>query len=160
MSERKVCSLKNAVEETKSMLEQSDKIRRQIEQEISETSDEQSKFVFQNTSLDQEKRKLEAELSELQVVLKGFLSNFNNFSKLKVELEEVKDDLKERDAKAKDCMIDASKLAEELHNEQEQTTLHENDCKILESKLRELQVNGEHSEIYSHLLRPIELSLI
>ena len=68
MSERKVCSLKNAVEETKSMLEQSDKIRRQIEQEISETSDEQSKFVFQNTSLDQEKRKLEAELSELQVV--------------------------------------------------------------------------------------------
>ena len=56
-------------------------------------------------------------------------------------------------------MIDASKLAEELHNEQEQTTLHENDCKILESKLRELQVNCEHSEIYSHLLKPILLSL-
>ena len=81
MTERKVCSLKNAVEETKSMLEQSDKIRRQIEQEISETSDEQSKFVFQNTSLDQEKRKLEAELSELQVVLKGFLSSLMNISK-------------------------------------------------------------------------------
>merc|ERR1719244_1099846 len=43
-------------------------------------------------------------------------------------------------------MIDASKLAEELHNEQEQTSLHENDSKILESKLRELQTNIEETE--------------
>ena len=66
-AERKVSSLKNAVEETRSMLEQSDKFRRQIEQDLSESNDEQAKLVFQNTTLDQEKRKLESDLVEMQV---------------------------------------------------------------------------------------------
>ena len=64
-----------------------------------------------------------------------FLPNF------KAELEEVKDDLKLREQKAKDCMIDASKLAEELSGEQEQAGLLENDRKLLESKLKEIQVS-------------------
>ena len=64
-----------------------------------------------------------------------FIPNF------KAELEEVKDDLKLREQKAKDCMIDASKLAEELSGEQEQAGLLENDKKLLESKLKEIQVN-------------------
>ena len=39
-----------------------------------------------------------------------------------------------------DCMIDASKLAEELHGEQEQAGILENERKLLESKLKEIQV--------------------
>ena len=52
----------------------------------------------------------------------------------------MKDDLKVREMKAKDCMIDASKIAEELHNEQEQAGIIENERKLLESKLKEIQV--------------------
>ena len=52
----------------------------------------------------------------------------------------MKDDLKLRELKAKDCMIDASKLAEELHSEQEQAGILENERKLLESKLKEIQV--------------------
>ena len=52
----------------------------------------------------------------------------------------MKDDLKLRELKAKDCMIDASKLAEELHGEQEQAGVLENERKLLESKLKEIQV--------------------
>ena len=37
-------------------------------------------------------------------------------------------------------MIDASKLAEELHGEQEQAGVRENERKLLESKLKEIQV--------------------
>ena len=37
-------------------------------------------------------------------------------------------------------MIDASKLAEELHSEQEQSGVLENERKLLESKLKEIQV--------------------
>ena len=37
-------------------------------------------------------------------------------------------------------MIDASKLAEELHSEQEQSGILENERKLLESKLKEIQV--------------------
>ena len=55
----------------------------------------------------------------------------------------MKDDLKLREMKAKDCMIDASKLAEELHGEQEQAGVLENDRKLLESKLKEVQVNKQ-----------------
>lgn len=55
----------------------------------------------------------------------------------------MKDDLKLREMKAKDCMIDASKLAEELHGEQEQAGLLENERKLLESKLKEVQVDPQ-----------------
>ena len=55
----------------------------------------------------------------------------------------MKDDLKLREMKAKDCMIDASKLAEELHGEQEQAGVLENERKLLESKLKEVQVNQQ-----------------
>ena len=55
----------------------------------------------------------------------------------------MKDDLKLREMKAKDCMIDASKLAEELHGEQEQAGVLENDRKLLESKLKEVQVTQQ-----------------
>ena len=50
-AKRKVVGLRNAVEETRSMLEQADRFRRQLKQELTESSDEQSKLLFQNTSL-------------------------------------------------------------------------------------------------------------
>ena len=52
--------------------------------------------------------------------------------------------------KAKDCMIDASKIAEELHNEQDQSGILEADNKLLESKLKELQVGLKLTFSYSH----------
>ena len=61
----------------------------------------------------------------------------------KLELEEVGVDLKEREIKARDCMIDASKMAEELHSEQEQSGIFERERKALETKVRDLQVNYE-----------------
>ena len=67
-ADRKVSSLKNAVEEARSMLEQSDKCRRQLEQELAETQEEHAKLVFTNTAFDQEKRRLDADLAEAQVL--------------------------------------------------------------------------------------------
>ena len=40
-------------------------------------------------------------------------------------------------------MIDASKMAEELHSEQEQSGIFERERKALETKVRDLQVNYE-----------------
>ena len=68
-AERKVSSLKNAVEETRSMLEQSDKARRGLEQELTEAGDELGKLVFNNAALDMDKRRLDADLAEAQVTL-------------------------------------------------------------------------------------------
>eukprot|EP00092_Neocalanus_flemingeri_P016779 GFUD01018148.1.p1 GENE.GFUD01018148.1~~GFUD01018148.1.p1 ORF type:complete len:1458 (+),score=511.32 GFUD01018148.1:400-4374(+) len=128
-SERKANSLKNSVEEARSMLEQSDKSRRQTEQELSDCHEESAKFTVQNAALDSNKRKLEGDLHELQL-----------------ELEEVGEDLKERERKARDCMIDASKMAEELHLEQEQSGIIERERNALESRVRDLQVKLEDAE--------------
>ena len=141
-ADRKVSSLKNAVEEARSMLEQSDKCRRQLEQELAETQEEHAKLVFTNTAFDQEKRRLDADLAEAQVLT--FTCIFNLLSYFlhttQVELDEVRDHLKEREMKAKDCMIAASTIAEELHNEQEHSGILEADRKILENKLKDMQV--------------------
>ena len=51
--------------------------------------------------------------------------------------------MKDRERKARDCMIDASKMAEELHVEQEQSALFENERKALELKVRDLQVKSQ-----------------
>ena len=123
-TERKVAGLKNAVEETRSMLDQADRFRRQLEQEVTENSDEQSKLLFQNTSLHSEKRRLEADIAELQV-----------------ELEEVREELREREVRAKDSMMDASKIAQELHSEQEQSGILENETKNLETIVKNLHVS-------------------
>ena len=66
-SERKANSLKNSVEEIRAMLEQSDKSRRQTEQELSECNEEGAKLTVQNASLENTKRKVEGDIHELQV---------------------------------------------------------------------------------------------
>ena len=106
------------------MLDQADRFRRQLEQEVTENTDEQSKLLFQNTSLHSEKRRLEADIAELQV-----------------ELEEVREELREREARAKDSMMDASKIAQELHSEQEQSGILENETKNLETIVKNLHVS-------------------
>ena len=67
LAERKVSSLKNSVEENRSMLDHSDKLRRQLEQELTEVADEQSKLEFKNNALEHEKRRLDADFVDLQV---------------------------------------------------------------------------------------------
>ena len=69
-SERKANSLKNSVEETHTMLDQSDKSRRQIEQELSDCHEESAKLTVQNASLESTKRKVEGDIHELQVCCK------------------------------------------------------------------------------------------
>ena len=69
-SERKANSLKNSVEETRTMLDQSDKSRRQIEQELSDCHEESAKLTVQNASLESTKRKVEGDIHELQVCCK------------------------------------------------------------------------------------------
>ena len=50
--------------------------------------------------------------------------------------------MKIREVKARDCMIDASKMAEELHLEQEQSAIYERERNAFETKVRDLQVKN------------------
>ena len=51
-----------------------------------------------------------------------------------------------RDLKAKNCMIDASKIADELHEEQQMSTALENEKKLLEVRAKDLEGKLEEAE--------------
>ena len=68
-SERKAHSVQNALEEARTLLEQSDRTRRTAEQELSDTNEQLSEQTCLNQALAGAKRKLESEMQTLHVSL-------------------------------------------------------------------------------------------
>ena len=66
-SERKAHTTQNALEEARTLLEQADRARRIIEQELSDTNESLSELTCQNQAIAGAKRKLEAELETIHV---------------------------------------------------------------------------------------------
>ena len=68
-AERKANSAKNALEEARSLLEQSDRSRRAAEQDLSDTNEELAEATNLSQSLTASKRKNEQELNQMNVSL-------------------------------------------------------------------------------------------
>ena len=66
-AEHKANSLQNALEETKTMLEQADRARKQSEQELTDTNETLADQTVQNQSLSTQKRRLEQDITDLRV---------------------------------------------------------------------------------------------
>ena len=66
-SERKANTLQNALEEARTLLEQSDRSRRLAEQELCDSNEQLSEQSCQNQAIAGAKRKLESELQTLNV---------------------------------------------------------------------------------------------
>merc|ERR1712241_416597 len=64
-AERKANSTQNALEEARTLLEQSDRARRITEQELSDTKEQLSELTCQNQAIAGAKRKLESEMQTL-----------------------------------------------------------------------------------------------
>merc|ERR1712228_997939 len=64
-AERKANSTQNALEEARTLLEQSDRARRITEQELSDTNEQLSELTCQNQAIAGAKRKLESEMQTL-----------------------------------------------------------------------------------------------
>ena len=67
VTERKAHTAQNALEEVRNLLEQSDKTRRLVEQELSSNNETLSELTCQNQSISSAKRKLDGELETLYV---------------------------------------------------------------------------------------------
>merc|ERR1712029_1266686 len=91
-AERKSNAAKNALEEARSLLEQADRSRRQLEQDLSDTNEQLADATNTNQALSAAKTKLENEVNNMNADL---------------------------DEKAARAMIDAARLAEELRVEQD-----------------------------------------
>merc|ERR1712119_206552 len=129
ISERRANALHGELEESRTLLEQSDRGRRQAESELTEAHDSISNFSTQNATLTVAKRKLEGEMQTLQA-----------------DLDEMLNEAKNSEEKAKKAMVDAARLADELRAEQEHAQTQEKMRKGLEISVKELRVRLEESE--------------
>jgi len=128
-AERKANAYQNALEESRTMLEQADRARRSAEQELTDCHESISDLTVQNQSLAAMKRKIEQELENLRQ-----------------DIDDMKNEAMMSDEKAKNAMLDAAKLAEELRNEQEHVARVEHDRKIAEAQIKDLQIKIDDVE--------------
>merc|ERR1719297_347776 len=114
-ADRRCNANQNALEEARTLLEQSDRNRRMIEQELADTNETLSQQTCTNQAINGAKSKCESEMNHL-----------GN------DLDEMSSEAKMSEDKAQRAMIDAARLAEELRAEQEAAMMLERDKKLLE----------------------------
>merc|ERR1711981_369724 len=119
----------NALEEARTLLEQADRARRIVEQELSDTNESLSELTCQNQAIAGTKRKLESEMQTIHG-----------------DLDEMASELALSDDKAKKAMVDAARLADELRQEQELAQGFEKDRKLLECQAKDMQARLDEAE--------------
>merc|ERR1719373_241599 len=128
-ADRRAHSAQNALEEARTLLEQADRARRLIEQELSDTNEQLSDLTCQNQAIAGAKRKLESEMQTLHG-----------------DLDEMGSEAALSDDKAKKAMVDAARLADELRNEQDMAQGFERDRKLLECQVKDMQQRLDEAE--------------
>merc|ERR1712042_61086 len=128
-AERRANTNQNALEEARTLLEQSDRARRMTEQELSDTNEQLSDLTCTNQAIAGAKRKLEAEMQTHHG-----------------DLDEMSSEAHLSDEKAKKAMVDAARLADELRMEQEVALGYERDRKLFECQVKDCQQRLDEAE--------------
>ncbi|XP_054616465.1 myosin-16-like isoform X1 [Dunckerocampus dactyliophorus] len=129
LQERRLCLTQAEMEELRAGLEASERARKLIEQELVDTTERFNEINMQNQSLTILKRKLEADLARLSS-----------------ENEELISEFRAADERAKKAVTDATRLCEELRQEQERNSHLEKVKKNQEQNLRDLMLKLEEAE--------------
>merc|ERR1719187_1120637 len=127
--DRKAAAAQNALEEARTMLEQADRQRRTLEQELCDTNESLADLTNTNQAIAASKRKLESE-----------------FNTLNCDLDEMASEAKLSEEKAAHSMIDAARLADELRGEQDAAAILEKDRKLLEAQCKDAQQRVDEAE--------------
>merc|ERR1711915_377875 len=128
-ADRRCNANQNALEEAHTLLEQSDRNRRMIEQELADTNETLSDQTCQNQAIVGAKSKCEQEMNNL-----GH------------DLDEMTSEAQMSEEKAQRAMVDAARLADELRAEQETAMMLERDKKLLEAQVKDAQNRLDEAE--------------
>merc|ERR1712128_14765 len=128
-ADRRANANQNALEEGRTLLEQADRNRRMIEQELADTNETLSDQTCQNQAIAGAKMKCEQEMNNL-----GH------------DLDEMVSEAHMSEEKAQKAMIDAARLADELRVEQEMAMMLERDKKLLEAQVKDAQNRLDEAE--------------
>ena len=129
-ADRRANANQNALEEGRTLLEQCDRNRRMIEQELADTNETLSDQTCQNQAISGAKMKCEQEMNNL-----GH------------DLDEMAAEASISEEKAQKAMIDAARLADELRAEQDFAMMTERDKKLLEAQVKDAQVRLDEAEV-------------
>merc|ERR1712127_745926 len=121
-ADRKANSNQNALEEARTLLEQADRARRMVEQELADTNETLSDQTCVNQAIQGAKMKIESELTTLAA-----------------DMDEMSGECGLSEEKAQRAMIDAARLADELRGEQDCAQQFERDCKLLDVQVKDMQ---------------------
>ncbi|KAL7372784.1 hypothetical protein ABVT39_022455 [Epinephelus coioides] len=127
--ERRSSLLQAEVEELRAALEQSERSRKLAEQELADACERVGLLHSQNTSLLNSKKKLDADVSQLQS-----------------EVEDAVQEARNAEEKAKKAITDAAMMAEELKKEQDTSSHLERMKKNLEVSVKDLQHRLDEAE--------------
>ncbi|XP_033853211.3 myosin-7 [Acipenser ruthenus] len=117
------------LEELRVVLEQTERARKLAEQELLDISERVQLLHSQNTSLINQKKKLESDTSQLQT-----------------EVEEAVQECRNAEEKAKKAITDAAMMAEELKKEQDTSAHLERMKKNMEQTIKDLQHRLDEAE--------------
>merc|ERR1711862_914920 len=129
-SEKKAHGLQNALEETKTLLEQADRNRRNVEHELADVNESLSDATVQNQAIAAAQRKLESEMAALHA-----------------DLDEMTAEAKVCDEKAGKAMVDAARIANELRAEQESAMGLSKGRKLAEIQVKDMQTKLDEADV-------------
>ncbi|XP_069510590.1 myosin-4 [Ambystoma mexicanum] len=129
MVERRSNLMAAEIEEMRATLEQTERGRKVAEQELLDVSERVQLLHSQNTSLINTKKKMEADISQLQT-----------------EVEEAVQEARNAEEKAKKSITDAAMMAEELKKEQDTSAHLERMKKNLDQTVKDLQHRLDEAE--------------
>ncbi|XP_004694582.1 PREDICTED: myosin-7 [Condylura cristata] len=127
--ERRNTLLQAELEELRALVEQTERSRKLAEQELIETSERVQLLHSQNTSLINQKKKMESDVTQLQS-----------------EVEEAVQECRNAEEKAKKAITDAAMMAEELKKEQDTSAHLERMKKNMEQTIKDLQHRLDEAE--------------
>jgi len=128
-ADRRCNANQNALEEARTLLEQSDRNRRMLEQDLADTNETLSDQTCQNQAIVGAKSKCEQEMNNL-----GH------------DLDEMTGEAHMSEEKAQRAMVDAARLADELRGEQEVSMALDRDKKLLEAQVKDAQNRLDEAE--------------
>merc|ERR1719430_1019623 len=128
-ADRRCNANQNALEEARTLLEQSDRNRRMLEQDLADTNETLSDQTCQNQAIVGAKSKCEQEMNNL-----GH------------DLDEMTGEAHMSEEKAQRAMVDAARLADELRGEQEVSMALDRDKKLLEAQVKDASARLDEAE--------------
>merc|ERR1711890_192314 len=123
LAERRANALAGEMEEARSLLDSAERGKRQTEAELAESRNAVNEMTSINSKAASDKRSLEGAVHTMHA-----------------EIDDMLQQAKNSEEKAKKAMVDAARLADELRSEQDHTNTQSKAKRALETQLQDLEV--------------------